>query len=388
MRRSLLALVLALPAAPSAFAGLYSLDEPCPFTVNPDGTANPLPHPLFNAKLTDRETPGLPLDPAKPATAGWATTDDWGRPLVNAAGEPVAVVQGSGRVGQLLAARWPKAAQLRGADLLSHTAALVVAGGSQQALNLLFDRGRVGGDYSLRANRAHAFAASGLWSDAVTNLPDEPDDPTPPPGTSAEQFAWQRRLDQTAYLRWLKHRETDATTRRPPADPTQTPLPLFHTPDGQPIRYWEGASEAAKLPPDAVAVVQQLLLWEPNDNLLRWSLAEAYAATGNVRAAEAAYRSLTAADGRNFGGPRLLDGLRRRVAEEYAQLPPEQPVVPDLPADTPAPPDPDPSPLVFGLVDPVTFYVAGGVFVLLVAGLLALQVRAVARRRKNRADIP
>jgi hypothetical protein len=116
-------LLLALPAA----AGLYSTDDPCPFDIKPDGTAVPLPHPNFNSKLTDRETPGMPFDPEKVATWNWATANDLGEPFTNDRGGRVAAVQGSGKVMQRLAARWPKADKLSGADLLSHSAAKVWA---------------------------------------------------------------------------------------------------------------------------------------------------------------------------------------------------------------------------------------------------------------------
>ncbi len=376
MRTLTTLLLLALPAA----AGLYSTDDPCPFDIKPDGTAVPLPHPNFNSKLTDRETPGMPFDPEKVATWNWTTADDSGKVFTNDRGARVAAVQGSGKVMQRLAARWPKADKLTGADLLSHSANLVRVGAIPQAQNTL-ERRRIGTDYALRANRAHTFAAAGEWADALELIPDDSPTAVPPPGTSAEQFAWQRKLDQTAYREWIKLRAKDAAAKRTPADPTQTPLTLFTSPDGQPVRYWESREEAAKLPADAAAQVQQLLLWEPTDNLLRWTLAEVYAAAGNVRGAEAAYQSLTSRDGRNFGGPRVLDGLRQRVADAFAKLPPEEVAVP-LP-DPPAPPDEKPNNLVFGLIDPLAFAAAVGLFAAMLGAMLWLQVRAAVRRRKR-----
>jgi hypothetical protein len=44
-------------------------------------------------------------------------------------------------------------------------------------------------------------------------------------------------------------------------------------------------AERAKLPKDAVAIVQQLLLWFPQDTRLLWLLAELYNAEGNLEAA-------------------------------------------------------------------------------------------------------
>jgi hypothetical protein len=53
-------------------------------------------------------------------------------------------------------------------------------------------------------------------------------------------------------------------------------------------RYEAGkiaASERAKLPPDAVAIVQQLLIWLPDDTLLYWQYGELLNANGDVTSA-------------------------------------------------------------------------------------------------------
>jgi hypothetical protein len=325
VRRSLVVLVL---LAGSAHAGVYSPDDPCPFTVKPDGTAEPLPHHLFVAQLVDR-------------------------------------------LGQLLAARWPQAQQLRGDDLAGHTAALLRFNASLQAVNLL-DRGRVGRSYALKANRTHAFATAREWADALTNLPDEPDDPPPPP----EQFHWQRGIDHTAYLRWLNLRvvETDPKTK-PPASELVPDL-LFETADGNAIRYWESAEEAAKLPADAVAVVQQLLLWAPWDDRLLWTLAEVYFAKGRVRDAHSAYKMLASDEGRKFQGPRLLGQQVARVAEQFAKLPPDE-----GPVALPVPDPPPPPGGLFDLIDPLTFAITVGVFALVAVALLVLQFRSIIRRK-------
>lgn len=362
MRRSLLVLLLVASAAP---AGVYSPDDPCPFNVKPDGPAEPLPHRLFVAMLVDRMAPRVPNLPAAPGIPDWAFTDDG----------TVAQATYAARLSQLLAARWPKADQLRGDDLLAHTAALLRFNATQPAVNLL-DRGRVGRSYTLKANRAHTFATSREWADALTNLPDEPDSPPPPPaGTSAEQFRWQRAVDQSAYRRWLDLRNAEAGRWKAAADrhPEGTPFALFVTADGVPIRFWESADEAKKLPAEATAVVQQMLLWAPWDDRLLWTLAEVYVATGKMREAFSAYEMLASNEGRQFQGPRLLSQLLSRVPK-----PPDDEGETILPSDPPAP-KPDRSGLVFGLVDPIAFYVSLGVFAVVAAVLLGLQLRALLR---------
>jgi tetratricopeptide (TPR) repeat protein len=50
--------------------------------------------------------------------------------------------------------------------------------------------------------------------------------------------------------------------------------------------------ERAKLPPDAVEIVQQLLLWMPDDRRLQWLLAELYNAQGDIVAARQIFKEL------------------------------------------------------------------------------------------------
>jgi hypothetical protein len=367
------AFTLLLLLAPPALGGLYTPDDPCPFTVDADGTAAPLPHPIFVAMLVDRYAPRVPVSPSIPGTLDWYV-DPAGQP-------PVARSSYAARLGQVLAARWPQARTLSKPELAAHTAILIRFGMAQQALNLL-DRGRIAGDYALKANRVHAFAAEGQWADAVTNLPDPSPKAVPLAGTTPEQYRWQQRVDEGAYSRWLNIRDTEARTR--PSAVDLLPDALFATSDGTPIRYWESEAEADKLPADAVAVVQQLLLWAPWDDRLLWALAEVYFAKGRVREAHSAYRMLASDEGRRYKAPRLLGQHLQRVAERFADLPPEESslTLPDGSPDVPPPPAP-PAGLVFGLIDPVAFVLAVIVFAAVLFLMFALQIRAMARRRRR-----
>jgi hypothetical protein len=371
-------LVVLLVLSGAAVAGVYTPDDPCPFHVKPDGTAEPFPHNLFVAQLVDRLAPRVPNSP----TAGIL---DW--EYSTADGVTAAQASYAARLGQRLAARWPKAQQLRGDDLLAHSAALLRFNAAEQAINLL-DRGRVGRSYALKMNRTHAFATARQWADALTNLPDEPEEAPPAPaGTSPDQFRWERAVDQGAYRRWLELRDAEAVKWKSQADthPEATPFPLFVTAGGEPVRFWESADEAKKLPPDAVAVLQQLLLWAPWDDRLLWTLAEVYYASGRVRDAHSAYRMLVLAvetnEGRGYRGPRLLGPRVARVAAEFAKLPPEDAALPADADAAPAPPPEPKKPLVLDLVDPVAFCVGLAVLVGGVALMVYLQVRAIRRRR-------
>ena len=176
MRRIAAILFVLLPASP-AFAGLYSVDDPCPFTVKPDGTADPLPNDRFVRDfLNPRVYAGFPTTPEVPVSLDWVVEGD--------DGEPVAKATYGGRLNQLVCARWPKAGQLRGADLASHAAALILLkprseklpldGERLEALLLAARRNPLA-----QANLAHLYAATGRWEDASVFAPD-PDDTAAP----------------------------------------------------------------------------------------------------------------------------------------------------------------------------------------------------------------
>lgn len=363
MPRRSFAIALLLFAAPLAPAGLYTPDEPCPFDIRPDGTAAPLPLTQFLILYNDAAAGQFPIDPNNPGTFDWVPTDGGGG---------LKALPG-GVLSQRLVARHPKAAQLTGPDLAAHTATLIRLGGHIRAIERLTPEARSRTpNYLLLANLAHAHAlASGTpadWQTALSRFADalDCDPPAPPPGTSPEQLKWQMRVDRTHYRLWLRLRKEEAE-KRPPV-PTQPPDAVFETADRQPIRFWEGEAEAAKLPPDAVAVAQQLALWSPGDVKLLWTLGEVYLASGDVRAAVKLYEMC--ADGRKFGGPTVFRDNRARALDLFAKLPP----------DTPAAPPGDQDGGLFALVDRNTFYVVGGLFALAAAVMLVLQGWSLAKR--------
>jgi tetratricopeptide (TPR) repeat protein len=87
------------------------------------------------------------------------------------------------------------------------------------------------------------------------------------------------------------------------------------------------AAEKAKLPPDAIAIVQQLLLWFPTDARLYWLLGELYAADGELESAQKILDEC--AWSRQYGNRKHLmehrgaiaDAIeaRRKAAEEAAE---------------------------------------------------------------------
>lgn len=117
--------------------------------------------------------------------------------------------------------------------------------------------------------------------------------PTRLAGLNAKQLAWYLKLEKDYHLPYLSHRVRLSQGAKSPPELD----PLFRDRETrQPVRYvgesgqFEpgtiAAAEKAKLPPDAVAIVQQLVLWYPSDERLLWQLAELYNASGELRAAD------------------------------------------------------------------------------------------------------
>jgi tetratricopeptide (TPR) repeat protein len=77
------------------------------------------------------------------------------------------------------------------------------------------------------------------------------------------------------------------------------------------------AAEKAKLPKDAIEIVQQLLIWLPGDDRLYWLLGELYNAQGgakNIRAARMIFDELAGFDGRGVRAHELLEHRQALLA--------------------------------------------------------------------------
>lgn len=115
-------------------------------------------------------------------------------------------------------------------------------------------------------------------------------------GLNAAQLRWYRRLERDYYLPFLRHRREEAARRKPSVnDPLDPIFPGPAVKGATPVRFvgetgqYEAGSiaetEKAKLPPDATPIVQQMILWNPDDNRLWWQLAELYNAQGDLKSA-------------------------------------------------------------------------------------------------------
>ncbi len=112
-------------------------------------------------------------------------------------------------------------------------------------------------------------------------------------GLSPAQLKWYRRLEKDYNLPFIQRRMKDAEQKR--ASNKEVVDAIFPTPGGgaEPVRFvgesgqFEAgaiaAKEKAKLPTDAIAIVQQLILWHVDDGRLWWLLAELYNAVGDLK---------------------------------------------------------------------------------------------------------
>ncbi len=138
------------------------------------------------------------------------------------------------------------------------------------------------------------------------------------PGMTKEQTAWLLRVEKVfGQLQRGRLREFR----------DKTPLAQLSVDDlfgvqfvGAGGSYEAGAiapDQKAKLPPDALAVVQQLVLWYPFDARLYWLLGELYNANGQMREALLVFDECLFS--RNFQADRLKEH-KRLIDDSLAQL--------------------------------------------------------------------
>lgn len=221
--------------------------------------------------------------------------------------------------------------------------------------------------YLPNVTHAHIAAAQGDWPRAFDYLDIANGERAPAalPGLSAEQLAWQLKLNRGPLMKLIQLRLKET---RGPKLPPEDELPddlfgvKFVNAAGE---YEPGAlapDQAAKLPPDALATVQQLVLWFPYDARLFWLLGELYAAKGDVREAQKIMDELVGS--MTYSNRKVLMAHREVVTRMVKELPP-----PKVPGDEPIPEQP------IGFTGVWVYF---GVAVLF--GLIAL-VRAIMRAR-------
>jgi tetratricopeptide (TPR) repeat protein len=148
--------------------------------------------------------------------------------------------------------------------------------------------------------------------------------PDPWPGGSAAG-SWFKQVEsyQSKLLR-LRLREggTRVGRRSGPVQDVDALFPArFVGPSGQYEAGKIAESEKVKLPADAVAIVQQMILWFPDDTRLLWLLGELYNATGDVDSAFAVFQKCV--EERRYDSVTLRDHRRlvKEARDALAQAP-------------------------------------------------------------------
>jgi tetratricopeptide (TPR) repeat protein len=184
-------------------------------------------------------------------------------------------------------------------------------------------------DYFVVVVLGHIYAERGDWRTALRYHREGLLDvqfPLQVPGLTAQQRNWWAQLDRDYVPHYYRIHQQEADKRQglSPADIAQQlveeevfplfPVPTRGQPEPVPVRFVNAQgeyepgrlapAEQAKLPPDAIAIVQQLLFWHPTDTRLLWLLGELYAARGEVDAASQLLEACTW--GRQYGNRRLL----------------------------------------------------------------------------------
>ena len=185
--------------------------------------------------------------------------------------------------------------------MAGYTADLIRLGRPDEVVNLLLPlaRGSRRSDYVVSAHLARAHASRGAWREAADQQPELRKDSEFPmkfAKLTKEQLAWLKRIERDYYRPFLLRRAEEARGGRP-SELREDVDALFPVSVGrkrteEPIHfvgengeYAPGqlaAAEKSKLPADAIAIVQQMILWHPKDARLYWLLGELYNAEGEV----------------------------------------------------------------------------------------------------------
>lgn len=177
------------------------------------------------------------------------------------------------------------------------------------------------------------YQALGQLQDAANYLVTAPSFfPTPWPGKPAAGpwFKQCERMQLLVLRRRLREGFGRAGFRPPPPSDVDDIFDgvRFVGPNGEYLAGEIDPVMKAKLPPDAIATVQQLLLWFPEDTRLYWLLGELYNAHGDIDSAAAIFSECVW--GRRFNAPALTEH-RRVLREAIDARVPSQPEVTILP---------------------------------------------------------
>ena len=261
--KAVLCAVAVLACLPvSLRAGVYVPGEPPLFEVGEDGVALPLDFEQFKFEL-DRARAAMITDPPNEVRPAALERIDELADDPERVGERTALMIRVGDMTAALEQLGPAARQRRVAfPIYSHLAWA----------------------HFLSGQLPEAYSAHSLARD---NFPREIE------GYSSEQVGWYRGLEGGPVKQLMRSRRSDddGLDRIFEED-----IPLF----SEGAEYKVGPEDGLKtlgFRKDAIAVVQQLVLWAPTDTRLYWQLGELYNADGNPKAAHTILDECTNARG-------------------------------------------------------------------------------------------
>jgi hypothetical protein len=333
-----------------AQAGLYTTDLPLPGPFpNSAGEVKPLPFNVFLGELGRLLQASQPPTPSSEAGTG----SQPGKTPYEKNDERIRALKAKETAGTLT-----------DDDRINLGEALIRQNNPLEASRVL--RPAAGTNFRAASNMATAQFLNGELQSAHDNLLTALDLwPQEAPGFTPEQLRWLRQAEiqfRTLIRLRLQEAAAQARAKQRRPQPVETVDGLFPVQFiGESGEFEAGKiaeAEKQKLPPNALAITQQLVLWLPTDARLLWLLGELYNAQGDMQAAGKIF--IDCVDQRRFDAPALLS--HRQVVLEALK-----------PADPPPPP-----PLLE--ITPKTVAVAA-VAGLVIAGFVVLQVREIRRRR-------
>lgn len=196
------------------------------------------------------------------------------------------------------------------------------------------------------------------------------------PGWSKEELAWRRTLEDYQ-LRLLKARIRENLKKDPSV--REKVDDLFGD-ESSPLRYQAengayeagklAATEKTKLPADALAILQQLVIWFPEDTRLYWQLGEMYNAQGDLNAAARIFEECV--------GTRRFSAAALRAHRRTVQA--AKPVEENPLAQSPAPSSPA---VPSWMPEKSQLIVVGGIAGAIIFVLVFLQFKELRRRSKQ-----
>jgi len=346
MRAAIVGLVtglLALLLVSGGQASLHHPTDPFAIPVNAKGMPEPLPFDEFARRrlvLRNIGNPAWPLEALDPQTKQPVIDSKTGRPQLTERG--------------VVAERIKKEQQKRNRTLEDNVALavdLLRFGRPDDAEGAL--RGQRQG-FLPNITLAHIAIAQDSrdhpgWPRAFSylDIANEEQPLKEMPGLSPQQLAWQIKLNRGALLKLVKLRWNESKGKKTPPE-NELPDRIFDVNFVNNAGAYEPGvladAEKAKLPggdfKEAIATVQQLVLWFPNDIRLYWLLGELYAAKGEFAAAKKIMDECV--DSGHYSNRKVLMQHREAVAKlANAQLSAEQPFAihspppeqPEQPAD-------------------------------------------------------